>query len=328
VHIRTVERTNVPTITTGAKWLLAATLATACGATWGRSGYATSAKTVHLFYDDLDRYGRWVPHSAYRSVWVPWSSDYEPYASGRWVNSDQGLVWVSDEPFGWVTTHYGHWIREASYGWSWIPSRDWTPANVAFFDAGDAIGWAPVGPDGRVDEAGLHYVRWAQLTAPDTKRHEVGGGMDMRARSIRLDVVRPELLQKHGVSLPPPVTVGRADLDARLSLAEQRGLLAGQRKVNADIRRQEAEHEQGQLLEQLRRRHAVEMLRLFARLATLEDGENADLGRQHAAPEAYARMVERQNQRRHRDVGELLRRQQEQTDDELKRLAGIEANRR
>ena len=65
----------------------------------------------NLFYDRLDPYGDWVSYqSAY--VWVPRAVgvEWRPYTRGHWAYTRQyGWLWVSDEPFGWATYHYGRW---------------------------------------------------------------------------------------------------------------------------------------------------------------------------------------------------------------------------
>jgi hypothetical protein len=103
---------------------------------------------VGFFYDELSPYGRWTEHDSYGPVWTPRSvgSDWQPYRTGRWVDSDYGWTWDSDEPFGWATYHYGRWTFDPDYGWIWIPGTVWGPAWVAWQEGGDYIGWAPLPP--------------------------------------------------------------------------------------------------------------------------------------------------------------------------------------
>src|SRR6266568_2239386 len=72
------------------------------------SGYST-------FYTKLDPYGTWFETSDYGYVWQPReaesSRNWRPYTSGRWVYTDAGWTWISEEPFGWATYHYGRWTR-------------------------------------------------------------------------------------------------------------------------------------------------------------------------------------------------------------------------
>ena len=63
-----------------------------------------------MFHDSLSPYGSWFETPDYGYVWQPVivrDSSWRPYTRGRWVCSDHGWTWVSDEPFGWATYHYG-----------------------------------------------------------------------------------------------------------------------------------------------------------------------------------------------------------------------------
>src|SRR3954464_2631010 len=42
-------------------------------------------------------------------VWEPAQVEvgWRPYTRGRWVQSDYGWTWLSNEPWGWATYHYG-----------------------------------------------------------------------------------------------------------------------------------------------------------------------------------------------------------------------------
>jgi hypothetical protein len=72
---------------------------------------------------------------------------FRPYQEGFWVPTDAwGWVWISAEPFGWATYHYGSWLWDRFQGWVWVPGVDWGPAWVSWQLAGDYAGWAPLGP--------------------------------------------------------------------------------------------------------------------------------------------------------------------------------------
>jgi hypothetical protein len=107
------------------------------------------------FYTNLDSYGDWIATSAYGYVWRPYeagrSSNWRPYTIGRWVYSDVGWMWVSDEPFGWAAYHYGRWIRLRDVGWVWVPGDMWAPAWVSWRKNNDYVGWAPLPPEARFD---------------------------------------------------------------------------------------------------------------------------------------------------------------------------------
>ena len=55
-------------------------------------------------------------------------------------------TWVSDEPWGWATDHYGRWLFDRSYGWVWVPGPIWGPAWVVWRAGGGVVGWAPLPP--------------------------------------------------------------------------------------------------------------------------------------------------------------------------------------
>jgi hypothetical protein len=101
-----------------------------------------------LFYSELSPYGRWIQRGSYGWVWEPTRVPvgWRPYTQGRWVNTDYGWTWVSQEPWGWATYHYGRWMLDPEYGWLWVPGREWGPAWVSFQQGDGYIGWAPLPP--------------------------------------------------------------------------------------------------------------------------------------------------------------------------------------
>ncbi len=125
--------------------------------TAGGAGFASTSVGVSLhsdevdlgfFYDDLAPYGNWVETPRYGWVWTPVAvaDTWRPYEDGHWVWTDQGWLWVSDEPFGWATYHYGRWYDDPSLGWAWVPGYAWAPSWVSFQEGPDYIGWAPLPP--------------------------------------------------------------------------------------------------------------------------------------------------------------------------------------
>jgi hypothetical protein len=100
------------------------------------------------FYDDLASYGNWIERPSYGWVWTPRSvaSSWQPYQDGHWVSTDQGWTWVTSEPYGWATYHYGRWYDDPEIGWSWVPGNEWAPSWVSFQEGADYIGWAPLPP--------------------------------------------------------------------------------------------------------------------------------------------------------------------------------------
>jgi hypothetical protein len=112
----------------------------------GPSGRASV--DVGFFYDDLASYGNWVQRPSYGWVWTPRAvaASWRPYEDGRWVWTDQGWTWISDEPYGWATYHYGRWYDDPETGWSWVPGNEWAPSWVSWQEGADYIGWAPLPP--------------------------------------------------------------------------------------------------------------------------------------------------------------------------------------
>ncbi len=119
---------------------------------------------VTMFYSDLTPYGEWIEFQPDLYAWRPLQIDpgWRPYTAGRWVWSDYGWYWVSSEPYGWVTYHYGRWYLDDSYGWVWIPDTVWGPAWVEWRYNDDYIGWAPLPPYARFHmTVGIRFTtRW------------------------------------------------------------------------------------------------------------------------------------------------------------------------
>jgi len=114
--------------------------------------------TIDVFYDSLDPYGDWMEVADYGYCWQPRdvSAEWRPYTLGEWVYTDAGWTWLSEEPFGWATYHYGRWLRLESRGWVWVPDTQWGPAWVSWRDSDRYVGWAPLPPETRrVVDVGL-----------------------------------------------------------------------------------------------------------------------------------------------------------------------------
>lgn len=103
---------------------------------------------VGFFYDELSRYGEWVRTRDYGWAWYPLDVDpyWRPYLDGRWALTEYGWTWVSYEPFGWATYHYGRWAWDQRFGWLWVPGTVWGPAWVSWQQGGGYVGWAPLPP--------------------------------------------------------------------------------------------------------------------------------------------------------------------------------------
>ncbi len=113
------------------------------------SGYST-------FYTKLEPHGAWLETADYGYVWQPREAEssrsWRPYTNGRWVYTDAGWTWISEEPFGWATYHYGRWTRLRGIGWVWVPGQQWAPAWVSWRKSNDYVGWAPLPPEARFDQ--------------------------------------------------------------------------------------------------------------------------------------------------------------------------------
>ena len=103
-----------------------------------------------MFYDSLSSHGSWFETADYGYVWQPVAvrdSNWRPYSRGRWICSDRGWNWVSEEPFGWATYHYGRWALLRGRGWIWVPGSEWAPSWVSWRENDSHIGWAPLPPE-------------------------------------------------------------------------------------------------------------------------------------------------------------------------------------
>ena len=108
-------------------------------ADYGSEGY---------FYNALAPYGQWIETNDGLMVWHPTflSRGWAPYTYGNWEWTNDGWYWNSDEPFGYITYHYGRWYNDEYYGWIWVPDDQWAPAWVEWRYDEDNIGWAPLPP--------------------------------------------------------------------------------------------------------------------------------------------------------------------------------------
>jgi len=145
---------------------LALLAATSCAVDGGAPGTDPSLPPTHApqdaarqglppayrpFYDELQDYGDWVLVEPHGWVFRPRvnSVAWRPYEDGHWEASYAfGWVWVSNEPFGWITDHYGFWFRDDFQGWVWQPYGAWAPSWVAWVQVGNFVGWAPLAPEG------------------------------------------------------------------------------------------------------------------------------------------------------------------------------------
>lgn len=111
---------------------------------------------------DLDQHGRWERvyyEGEYRDMWRPTvEAEWQPFTAGRWTEWNEDNVWIPEEEYGYVTHHYGNWVRVDSCGcWYWAPPvrvrvgytgrcACWYPGRVAWIHSGVDIGWVPLAP--------------------------------------------------------------------------------------------------------------------------------------------------------------------------------------
>jgi hypothetical protein len=133
-------------------------------------------------FDELSYWGQWFDLYPYGQVWRPTVvMEWRPYANGQWVWSDMGWTWLSYEPFGWATYHYGTWAYDFAWGWVWVPGYDWHPACVEWVVYDDYIAWAPLPPPGfaihdpwtQMDYDCWHVVQIDHFSDPDVARYYV-----------------------------------------------------------------------------------------------------------------------------------------------------------
>ena len=105
--------------------------------------------SVDFFHDNLEAHGDWREVGDYGYCWQPRDVDrnWRPYRDGRWLYTDAGWTWDSDEPYSWAVYHYGRWARVDRIGWVWVPGTEWGPAWVSWRRSERHVGWAPLPPE-------------------------------------------------------------------------------------------------------------------------------------------------------------------------------------
>jgi hypothetical protein len=115
----------------------------------------------------LDEHGVWERiyyEGSYRYFWRPTyvSSGWRPFSVGRWTMWSGDHCWVPNEPFGYITHHYGNWVYiKSRHRWCWAPpvhrvrvsvgpflsiGFGWYPGRVSWIYRGGYIGWIPLAP--------------------------------------------------------------------------------------------------------------------------------------------------------------------------------------
>ncbi len=129
-------------------------------------GYGQDVPSTDVFIRPLAQYGDWV-ESRWGRAWAPRvASNWRPYTNGYW---GENRLWITDEPWGWATYHYGRWAFDERAGWVWVPGTEWAPSWVAWRDSDDYSGWAPLPPGVSVSLAlgfGAGYDSWSNWYGP------------------------------------------------------------------------------------------------------------------------------------------------------------------
>ncbi|MDY0390168.1 MAG: hypothetical protein RBQ88_04515 [Desulfobulbus oligotrophicus] len=114
----------------------------------------------------LEENGRWERvyyEDDYHNMWRPTKvePDWQPYTVGRWSLYYDDHCWIPNEPFGYLTHHYGSWVYINSFhAWYWLPPVrrvvistprflpvfGWFPGRVGWIHRGHSIGWIPLAP--------------------------------------------------------------------------------------------------------------------------------------------------------------------------------------
>ena len=93
----------------------------------------------------LARHGSWVSLGS-SHAWRPTVAvEWRPYHRGYWRSTPVGPTWVSSDPWGYVTHHYGSWDYHDHHGWLWYPGRVYSPARVTWYWGPSYVGWCPTG---------------------------------------------------------------------------------------------------------------------------------------------------------------------------------------
>jgi len=146
---------------------------------------------VGVFYDQLEPYGTWYDDPSYGWTFTPTTASYQPYSNGHWKYTANGMLWVSADPFGWATDHYGRWVYRNR--WVWVPDTKWAPAWVSWRHGDGVVGWAPVGYStaSYVPDDDWHFVDATVILAPDVRTHYV-------RRDVHRYIERTEPIARYG----------------------------------------------------------------------------------------------------------------------------------
>jgi hypothetical protein len=167
-----------------------------------------------VFYDQLSPYGSWVYVAPYGRVWIPAVGyGWRPYYYGRWVLTDWGWTFASDDPWGWAAYHYGRWNWGTGIGWYWIPGTVWGPAWVSWRYGNGFVTWCPLGPRGVV--FGSRHPAWVAVQEQHFTRPITSVAVRGQRTSGIVNETRPltgphATVARTGAFGPPVADVARA----------------------------------------------------------------------------------------------------------------------
>lgn len=106
---------------------------------------ASNVASIDVFTAPLSPYGQWVNSRYGRAFRPDVPREWRPYVNGQW---GENRLWISNDPWGWATDHYGRWGFDDRIGWVWAPGTEWAPSWVAWREnpGQNVAGWAPVPP--------------------------------------------------------------------------------------------------------------------------------------------------------------------------------------
>ncbi len=150
--------------------------------------------SVDFFHDRLEDYGDWREVGDYGYVWQPRevSRNWRPYSDGRWLYTDAGWTWDSEEPYAWAVYHYGRWARVDRVGWVWVPGTEWGPAWVSWRRSSRHVGWAPLPPDAEFDRSVGFSVRVDADYDIGPTNYNFVDVRDFGSQRLRSVIVRPQ----------------------------------------------------------------------------------------------------------------------------------------
>lgn len=210
---------------------------------------------LDAYGDELDENGDWVYDEPTGYVYVPRvAHNWAPYTYGRWVYTLYGWTWVADEPWGFVTSHYGRWGYSSRVGWHWMPKAGFSGAWVGWSSPlgrwNNTIGWCALGFNDRpvgsyaYGSGGRAVARGSSVSS--------GRGWSFADRS---DMGRASI-HKRRVSLPaedaeravawnPGVAPDRNFREARRGSGGRSGVAAGVAEAAGEVSRGDGRSERG-----------------------------------------------------------------------------------